>query len=390
MADFVDSIAIESWVLYTVALLLVFCRLTSKRLVTQSWRKFQSDDYIMMLVVVTFTGTIVSANECARNLSNWLPLDVAESLSPADARSAIYGSKMTMVLEEFTLTTSWLVKACFLIMYSRLTLGLGQHIIVKIVGAYCVVGYVVTQVLYLGVWCRPIEQYWALPAYNVQCSSYYHHMITATTFNISSDVMMLFIPVPLLLGSKLPLKRKLLLSGVFSLGIFVVLCAVLNRYYNFTHEYNPIFLSWYVAETATAVMVANIPLCWPLVRYLFNMGSFISSSRGGGGNSGNSANMSHHKPIYMRNKRMPGAERLPNMDFGMSESEERIAGTYWKPEDQLELRPVGDSGKGWTSKVGAGNTGMSAVHNHHEPVRPCTDADENIILKTVEVEQRFS
>lgn len=40
-----------------------------------------------------------------------------------------------------------------------------------------------------------------------QCASYYNHLITSTVFNISSDLMMLCIPLPLLVRSRLPWKR---------------------------------------------------------------------------------------------------------------------------------------------------------------------------------------
>jgi hypothetical protein len=41
-----------------------------------------------------------------------------------------------------------------------------QHRLVKWVAAYCVLGYVVVVVLFLSTWCRPIEQYWAVPPNN--------------------------------------------------------------------------------------------------------------------------------------------------------------------------------------------------------------------------------
>jgi len=63
----------------------------------------------------------VSVIEVASNGSNYLPPGAAELLTPDELVSAIYGSLMTFVLEEFTLATTWMVKACLLIMYSRLT-----------------------------------------------------------------------------------------------------------------------------------------------------------------------------------------------------------------------------------------------------------------------------
>lgn len=68
-----------------------------------------------------YTGFIVSVNEVAKNGSNYMAPEVAAALSPEEAAQAEYGSKMTLVLEMCTLTTVWLVKACLLFLYFRLT-----------------------------------------------------------------------------------------------------------------------------------------------------------------------------------------------------------------------------------------------------------------------------
>ncbi len=38
-----------------------------------------------------------------------------------------------------------------------------EGIAVKAVAIYCAVGYLLIQILYLGVWCNPIYDYWAVP-----------------------------------------------------------------------------------------------------------------------------------------------------------------------------------------------------------------------------------
>ena len=236
---------------------------------------------------ITYTVVIVSVNQTANNLSSYLPPGFVETLTPDEIQNAIYGSKFVFICECFKLTTIWLVKACLLILYSHMTWVLPfnsiwrvsgiysmywiltkhtdpihsnrsglpkQHRSVKWVACYCALGYVVVVVLFLSAWCRPIEQYWAVPPSNcklycpfvnlsflVLCNHsrpmmswllaffwnsavciYYHHLITDAVFNISSDLMMLFLPLPLLIKAKLPLRRKFILSGVFSLGVFVV------------------------------------------------------------------------------------------------------------------------------------------------------------------------
>jgi len=47
-------------------------------------------------------------------------------------------------------------------------------------------------------------------------------MITNAVINISSDIMIIILPMPVFLQSQLPLKRKIILCGVFALGIFTV------------------------------------------------------------------------------------------------------------------------------------------------------------------------
>jgi hypothetical protein len=115
-----------------------------------------------------------------------------------------------------------------------------------------------------------------------QCSAAIHHLITNAVFNISSDIMMLCIPLPLLITSQLPRTRKLILCVLFSLGIFVIMCAVLNKYYSFAHPFSPMWEFWYIREASTAILVANMPMCWPLLRRVFNLKAFNGGASGSG------------------------------------------------------------------------------------------------------------
>ncbi|KAB8206007.1 hypothetical protein BDV34DRAFT_224876 [Aspergillus parasiticus] len=209
---------------------------------------------------------------------------------------------MAFILEHFTFVSPWLVKFCSFIIYNRLTLGLREHLAVKVLAVYVAASFVIIEILFCTAWCGPpITMYWDIPTKDrkypripsvqftpvfnppsAQCATYYDHLITMSVFNVSSDLMMLCIPIPLVLRSQIPVKRKLILCAVFSLGLIVILMAILNRYVNFTEEDTVSFLRWYVAEVATAVYVANVPLLWPLLRGLFSLSSFANSYGGQG------------------------------------------------------------------------------------------------------------
>jgi len=60
-----------------------------------------------------------------------------------------------------------------------------------------------------------------------------------------------------------------------------IIIAILNRYYNFSNPNDLGYVYFYVAEVATAVYVGNIPLCWPLVRRVFQGSSWARSSADG-------------------------------------------------------------------------------------------------------------
>ncbi|KAK5995720.1 hypothetical protein PT974_04137 [Cladobotryum mycophilum] len=267
------SLTLESWILYALGVFLVACRLISRRIKLGKWKHLQADDYLMLFALANFTGVVVSINEVARNGSNYMSPEQVAQLTPETTRMAIYGSIMTFVLEIFTLTGLWTVKACLLILYSRLTKGVltTQHLIVRIATIYCIFSYVLVMVMFLFFWCHPTYEYWAVPVKIMQCATYYHHMIFATAFNISSDILLFFIPIPIIIKTKLSMRRKVILCCILGLGVFNILAAILNRYYNFSNPNSYVFLFWYVAEVGMSIFVGNLPLCWPLFRLAFRL-----------------------------------------------------------------------------------------------------------------------
>lgn len=122
----------------------------------------------------------------AKNGSNYMALEAAAALSPAGVQRAVYGSFMTFVLEILTLTATWTVKACLLMLYARLTYVAGprprrgladrarcrarrrntltrQHTLVKLAAVYCAVTYLAIVFLSVFYWCSPTREYWAVP-----------------------------------------------------------------------------------------------------------------------------------------------------------------------------------------------------------------------------------
>ncbi|KAI5459713.1 hypothetical protein BGZ63DRAFT_415220 [Mariannaea sp. PMI_226] len=301
--EFTTKLEIESWVLYVLGVIVVIMRLISRRMKLGNWNSLAPEDYIVVFALINFTGVVVSINEVAKNGSNYMPEEVALHLTPAQRDQAIFGSKMTFVLEIFTLTATWSIKICLLLMYNRLTEGTSvrHRWVVRFVSGYCAFTYLLVVFMFVFYWCHPTYEYWAVPVRIEQCATYYHHLIFATACNISSDLMLLVIPIPIIYRIRLPLKRKVGLCAVFSLGIFNILAAILNRYYNFSNPNSYVFLYWYVAEVGIAMYVGNLPLCWPVIRLVL-------------GSKGDSSNPSYPNPSYGDNssrRKTNGTSRHP-------------------------------------------------------------------------------
>lgn len=218
-----------------------------------------------------YTTLLILIQVSAKYATNLFPPSQLESIlaNPADIANRIYGSKIVIGLEQCMLLSTWGVKTCLVTMYWKLTQRLRWHLFVQILAGYVVLGFVVIEITYFGVYCRPFEGYWAVPPQNEQCATYQHYSITQAVFNISSDACMLAIPVPLLKGAQMHIRKKILLMSVLGLGVFVIVAAILNKYFNFASPMTTIYQLWYIREASTAIYVANLMCWWPLLRKIF-------------------------------------------------------------------------------------------------------------------------
>ncbi|KAF1838376.1 hypothetical protein BDW02DRAFT_412401 [Decorospora gaudefroyi] len=296
----------ESWIWYTCAVCIIGARLISRKLLFRSIRGLQYDDWIMgLFVTAAYTVMIVLANKWLKAQSNLEPdgFDFS-ALTAEELTRRRYGSKLVVVVEQTQIAVIWSCKACLLIMYHRITRTAldKENIAIKILSAYTALGFVIIEILYFAAWCQPFSEYYEVPTSSSQCNTLVHHRITKAVFNLSSDLIMLCIALQMLIRSLLPMKRKLILCGIFSLGIFVVAASIMNSYYSFYDPYRSTWIYWYVRESSTAILVANLPFTWTILKQAFVLGDFdegnpppwtYHSSRTAGGRK--TAQLLHHQ-----------------------------------------------------------------------------------------------
>ncbi|KAL2070108.1 hypothetical protein VTL71DRAFT_14788 [Oculimacula yallundae] len=265
---FVHSLAVQSWTLYGIGILLIIVR-TYSRIHRVGARGLQLDDYLMLLAGGFYTALVVCLNVISGGGgSNLYPPGSFETFTPQNIQDRIKGSKIVIISEQAMLNVIYTIKACMLIMFTRLTLGLQVQRMVVYLAIYVAIGWVATEIAFFTA-CTPFSGYWAMPPPNPQCTTLEHYAIIQACFNISSDVLMLCIPLPLITKLNIPLKQKSVLLVIFSMGIFVVLAAVLTKVFNLSNIWDPSYMLWYTREASVAIYVSNLPMIWPLLREWF-------------------------------------------------------------------------------------------------------------------------
>lgn len=284
--------------------------------------------------MATDTVLVAIMSQIVKTSSNLIPPeDDVSRYTSEEIKSRIYGSKLVLVVEQMQLITIWLIKACLLIMYDRMTFVLPQHKIVVATAIYVAVSFVVMEVLYFGVWCRPFTQYWAVPPNSKQCSAATNHLITNAIFNITSDLIILSIPMPLLFKVRLPMKNKAILFVIFIIGAFTIVAAALNKYYSFTHPFGTEWTIWYLRESYTAILCANLPLTYPLIQRVFKLRNWNSHTNHTHSPYGS---VTQAQPITHKHWAEPRAQPIPKgfRDiFKRTESQEDINGGLGKQRE---------------------------------------------------------
>lgn len=64
-----------------------------------------------------------------------------------------------------------------------------------------------------------------------QCTNGYHYVWIVGILNILTDFMLLAIPLPMVVRLRVSPSRKILLVGLFSLGLFVIIATILRIYF---------------------------------------------------------------------------------------------------------------------------------------------------------------
>lgn len=265
---------------------------------------------------------------------------------------------------------------------SLLSVALKENVAVKILSVYVTFGFVFMEIFYFGVWCRPFTNYWAVPTPNTQCNAATNHLITNAVFNISSDLFLLILALQMIVRSRLPLHRKLVLSLIFGLGVFVILASILNKYYSFSNPFGTAWTYWYTRESSTSVLVANLPYTWTLLRRLFNLKSFDGRSSNTNSNTYHGTHVTYRSNRTGRTRHIsiqPGALNGASVMAPPASAAPVPSGKVWRRSGSHTASARASIDYNNRRHSGAPTTGAASTL---ESSRSSTTRSENLLLKS--------
>ncbi|KAB8235699.1 uncharacterized protein BDW43DRAFT_25348 [Aspergillus alliaceus] len=279
--------AVESWTLYAFGVAATLLR-TYSRWSAVGFKHLRADDYLVWVAIAFYTAQTAlaySVGNVAHGLANNGMTDAQRatlSVNNQEYRERVIGSKIQVAGWTTYSALIWSLKLSMLAFYIRLTDGLGRRYRIPVyVGFFLVIGTFIASVVTIFAACRPFHKYWQInPDPGNVCQAAISKPIVWVSFaaNVSTDLYLITIPIPLLWNTKLRLLKKLASTFVLSSGVFVLVCATLKSIFVLVDPQNGAALSgeWGTRETFVAVITTNLPMIFGLFKSW--LGKFYGSS----------------------------------------------------------------------------------------------------------------
>lgn len=332
---------ITIWTLYAFGVLVTALR-TYARVKAVGWKHFEADDYLVWVAVLLYSTQSTLGYEIghlAHGLANNGMTDAQRAALPSsdpEYNMRVIGSKIQVAGWSCYSTLMVVLKFAMLFFYLRLTNGLGRRYRRPVhIGFGLVLAGYLASIAAVFLACMPFHHYWQInPDPGNFCQAAVSRPIIWASFaaNISSDIYLILIPLPLLWGSRLRLIEKIASTLVLGAGIFVLVCATLKTVFVIVDDVHGAELAgaWGTREAFVAVITANLPMVFPLLKIWLRplLGSsarttdkqyktpegFRTIGGGGGDDSGSHCRRGTHGT--------KGTNPLTDVTF--TESEERI------------------------------------------------------------------
>ncbi|GAP93387.1 putative integral membrane protein PTH11 [Rosellinia necatrix] len=268
---------IQLWTLYAIGVLVTILR-TYARIKAVGIRNLLADDLLAWIAILFYTTQTIlgySVGSVAHGLANNGMTDAeraALSIDDPEYEMRVTGSKIQIAGWSIYSSLMCFLKLSVLVFYIRLTEGLGRRYRLQIwIGFGIVIGSFIASIATILLSCLPLHRNWQVnPNPGNRCQPAISQPIVWTCFaaNVTTDIYLILIPLPMLWGTSLKLIKKIASSLVLGAGIFVLVSATLKTVFVTIDPVNGAQLAgeWGTREAFVAVFTTNLPMIFPLIK----------------------------------------------------------------------------------------------------------------------------
>ncbi|KAI0509469.1 hypothetical protein F5B22DRAFT_616375 [Xylaria bambusicola] len=266
----------EPWVLLSLGTFFVVLRLYA-RWSKVGFRNLDWDDYLMVVFVIGFAGDVALAYTVGAlfdGLTNSYMTDAERAaLSPlsSEYEKRQWGSKIQVAGWTLYVFDIWCIKFSFAVFFSRLTSGV-PHLRMRVRIAYILlIATYLFVTIGLLVSCQPFHHFWQInpnPGALCQPTNSPFYVLAALISDVATDLYLGSIPLSLLWGVQIPLRKKIILLGLFGGSIFIIVAGLIRGVVILTAgpEGAVTGSQWANRETFVAAIIGNLPASQPLLR----------------------------------------------------------------------------------------------------------------------------
>ncbi|KAI0380481.1 hypothetical protein F5Y04DRAFT_99050 [Hypomontagnella monticulosa] len=247
-------------VVFTAFSLILICLRTYVR----GWivKAFGHDDWMIM---ISWFGTCVYSTCTIVQTKYGLGL---MSLDDMPAENVYNFGLVQYIGAPFYVLGIWGFKMSLLLSYLRFVQGRYYNAAIAI-AVVCTMAHIAFCCVFLFL-CIPIEKQWNPAITWGHCAEAVPFYLSFSSLTICFDLVVIGLPFPVLIKSKIPRRRKVALLILFALGIFVTVIQIIRiqtisslaNYLDSAHA-----IMWSIIESNIGITITCIPTLAPLVKY---------------------------------------------------------------------------------------------------------------------------
>ncbi|KAF4500134.1 integral membrane PTH11 [Fusarium agapanthi] len=215
----------EIWTLYVIGTAMIAVRIFCRTKMV-GYRIYDWDDSLVIAVAGMWTAAPVIGQVFVQGAEGRHTSDLSEE----DRKKWAYGSQMFLLGLTGYVVILWTLKFNMLCFYSRVVRGLWTERFVKPLMIGIALSVVVIIIITLAATCRPFHHLWQVwPDPGCHCvPQNLTFFVVILVFNLVTDICIMLIPIPVLVGIQTNRLKKFGLFLLFGLGFFCMFAAILR------------------------------------------------------------------------------------------------------------------------------------------------------------------